>query len=188
MRLFVALEVPGAPRRELEERVASMRNRLPAARWVALGNVHLTLVFLGETAEAMVAPLSERLRPAFARCPVLDLQLADGGTFPPDRPARVAWVGMRAPQALGTLQREVTAAVATTLRLEPEARPFSAHVTVARCPEPWPLKAVENWKASLAGPIGPAFVAERGILVESFLEPKGARYREVATFPMGGGT
>lgn len=186
MRLFVALEVPAEPRRELDRRLSELRGRLPRARWVDLANVHLTLLFLGETAEAAVAPLAGQLRPAFARCPVLELRLRDGGTFPPRGPARVAWVGLEAPAALATLHREVTAGAVAAVGFEPEARPFSAHVTLARCAEPWRREAAEAWKEGLAGPIGPAFAAARGILFESILGRGGSRYREVEAFPMGG--
>lgn len=186
MRLFVALEVQEEPRRELDRRVAGLRGRLPRARWVDLGNVHLTLLFLGETGEAAVPGLAEALRPAFARCPALDLQLRDGGTFPPRGPARVAWVGVQAPAALPVLHGEVTAAAVAALGIEPEARPFSAHVTLARCSEPWKREAADAWKAALAGPIGPAFRVDRGILFESVLGRGGARHSEVEAFPLGG--
>jgi len=186
VRLFVALEVQQEARQELDRRVSGLRGRLPRARWVDLGNVHLTLLFLGETGEAAVAGLVEALRPAFARCPALDLQLRDGGTFPPRGPARVAWVGVEAPAALQALHGEVTAAAVEALGIEPEARPFSAHLTLARCSEPWKRDATETWKAALAGPIGPAFRVDRGTLFESVLGRGGARYSAVAELEMAG--
>ena len=184
MRLFVALEVAEAARKELERRVTDLRGRLPRARWVSLGNVHLTLLFLGETAAAAVPRLVAALRPAFAGCPALDLQLRDGGTFPPRGPARVAWVGVQAPPALATLHGEVTAAAVAALGIEPETRPFSAHVTLARCAEPWRREAAEEWKAALAGPLGPSFRVERGVLFESVLGPGGSRYSHLEELPM----
>ena len=108
MRLFVALEVPEPPRREVRRRVDAVRDRLPRGRWVDLDDLHLTLLFLGETAEGDVPALTAGLREAFARCPPLDLRLANGGTFPPGRPARVAWVGV---ELLGVDARLVPIAI-----------------------------------------------------------------------------
>jgi RNA 2',3'-cyclic 3'-phosphodiesterase len=186
MRLFVALEVPEPPRRELRRRLEGLRDRLPRARWVDLENLHLTLLFLGETAEAAVPALAAKLRQAFARCPPLDLRLAAGGTFPPRRPARVAWVGVEAPAELMALQEDVAQAAVETLKFEPEKRAYHPHITLARCPDPWRREAIDKLENALTGPIGPPFVADRGVLVESKLSPKGARYRAVEVFPMAG--
>lgn len=184
MRLFVALEVPEVPRRDVRRRVDAVRDRLPRARWVDLDNLHLTLLFLGETAEGDVPALAAGLRAAFARCPPLDLRLSGGGTFPPGRPARVAWIGVEAPDALMTLQEEVTQAAVDALGFAPEERDYHPHVTLARCPDPWRREAIDKFRNALTGPVGPPFVALHGTLFESKLSPKGARYRVVETFPM----
>jgi RNA 2',3'-cyclic 3'-phosphodiesterase len=186
VRLFVGLEVPEPSRRDLRRRLDGLRDRLPRARWVDLDNLHLTLLFLGETAEAEVSGLAAKLRPAFACCPPLELRLGSGGTFPPGRPARVAWVGVDAPPELLKLQGDVTQAAVDSLGLEPEERPYHPHVTLARCPDPWRREAVDKLKTGLTGPIGPPFVADHGVLLESKLSPKGASYRALETFPMTG--
>lgn len=187
MRLFVALEVPEPSRRDVRRRVDGIRDRLPRARWVDLDNLHLTLLFLGETAEADVPALAAGLREAFARCPPLEMRLSQGGTFPPGRPARVAWVGVDAPEELATLQTGITQAAVEALGFEPEERPYHPHVTLARCADPWRREAIDKFKTALTGPVGPPFVADHGTLFESKLSPKGARYRAVEVFPMEGG-
>ncbi|MFY9820143.1 MAG: RNA 2',3'-cyclic phosphodiesterase [Thermoanaerobaculia bacterium] len=184
MRLFVALEVPEPVRREVRRRVEALRERLPRARWVNLDILHLTLLFLGETAEAGVPALAARLRHVFARFSPLPLRLEGGGTFPPGRPARVAWVGVDSPPELLTLQADVAQAAAEALGFEPEERVYHPHVTLARCSDPWRREAIEKLTNAFAGSVGPPFVAHRGVLLESKLSPKGARYREVEVFPM----
>jgi RNA 2',3'-cyclic 3'-phosphodiesterase len=186
MRLFVALPVPEPSRRDLRRRVDGVRDRLPRARWTDLDNVHLTLLFLGETAEGEVPAFTAALRETFVRHPPLDLRLSSGGTFPPGRPARVAWVGVEAPEELTDLQAGITEAAVATLGFTPEEREFHPHVTLARCPDPWRRDAVDKFTTAFTGPIGPPFVTDRGILFESKLSPKGARYREVADFPLEG--
>jgi 2'-5' RNA ligase len=184
LRLFVAFEVPAGVRREVARRVEAARRDLPTGRWVDAEKLHLTLLFLGETPEAEVPALAERLAPVFARRPPLPLRLAGGGTFPPRRPARVAWVGVEAPPELLPLQADVTGAAVAALGFTPEERPYHPHITLARCPSPWPRPAIERFTAAFAGPIGEPFTAGEGVLFESRLSPKGARYTPVATFPL----
>ena len=95
-------------------------------------------------------------------------------------------MGVEAPETLPALQEEVTRAAVEALGFEPEKRAYHPHVTLARCPEPWRREAVDKLKTALTGPIGPPFVADRGVLFESKLSPKGARYRAVESFPMAG--
>ena len=97
MRLFVAIEIPEPVCREVKRRVAGLRDRLPRARWVDPEVLHLTLLFLGEVAAERVEGLATALRAAFAPVPPLGLRLRGAGTFPPGRPARVAWVGVEGP-------------------------------------------------------------------------------------------
>lgn len=184
MRLFVALVVPEPARREVRRRVEGLRDRLPRARWVNLDVLHLTLLFLGETAEAAVPALAAKLRHVFSRFSPLPLRLGGGGTFPPGRPARVAWVGVDSPPELLTLQADVAQAAVESLGVEAEERVYHPHVTLARCSDPWRREAIEKLTNTFSGFVGPPFVADRGVLFESKLSPKGARYGEVEVFPM----
>jgi RNA 2',3'-cyclic 3'-phosphodiesterase len=191
MRLFVALEVPEPARREVRRRVAGLRERLPRARWVDPGVLHVTLLFLGEVEPAEVAPLAGALGRAAAGHAPLPLRLAGGGTFPPGRPARVAWVGVDAPAgpagitglhaALTRAAQEVLGAAAADGE---HGRPYRAHVTVARCPSPWPRGAAEKFAAGFPGEVGPPWVASDVLLLESRLSPQGPRYSTLAGLPL----
>jgi 2'-5' RNA ligase len=186
MRLFVALEIPDAGGRELARRVAGLRERLPRARWVEPEKLHLTLLFLGQIADDQVPNLGAALREAFAKHPPMTLRLSGGGTFPPKRPARVAWVGMEAPEELAAVQADAVAAAVNAVGFEPEARPFTSHVTLARCEPNWPRDAAERFAAAFPGEVGPPFRVDRGVLMESKLSPRGARYGVVEAFPLEG--
>jgi 2'-5' RNA ligase len=186
LRLFVALEVAEVARRELRRRLAGVRDRLPRARWVDLDSVHLTLMFLGEVEPQQVPALAARLAAAFAPFAPLPLRLDGGGTFPPGRPARVAWVGVDAPPALFALQHAIERAACAELGLPAEERPYTAHVTLARCPDPWRREAIDKITHALDGPIGPPFTARGGALLESKLTPRGAQHRVLHELPLLG--
>ncbi len=201
MRLFVALAVPAAVRAAVGERERAERRGLPAARWVHADNLHLTLVFLGETPPERVSDLEEELGGAFAAHPPLTLRLAGAGCFPPPptggrrpRPARVAWVGIEVAEGnerLLALQRDVEAAARRVVELPDEGRPYSPHLTLARPRAPWRGEAVERFAAAFGPPLGEPFRVDAGRLVASELgrgPGGGALYRDVATFPLAAGT
>jgi 2'-5' RNA ligase len=184
VRLFVALEIPESARREVRRRCERLRGELPRARWVDPGLLHLTLAFLGEVDPARQEPLAVALRGAFAAHAALELGLEDAGGFPPGRPARVAWVGVRAASGLAPLQSAVAAAAAAAAGVAPEAREFHPHLTLARCDPPWGVEALERFRQAFAGPVGERFVASSGVLFESRLGAGGARHLVLGEFPL----
>jgi len=184
LRLFVALDLPAGHRQEIGRRAAALRREVPSARWVRPEAMHLTLAFLGDTPAERVDELTAALAPVFAALPVLDLALAGAGTFPPRRPARVAWVGLTGPAALSTLQRRVADAAFGVLDRAAEGKPFHAHVTVARPRRPWNRRAADQFAAAFETPVGEPFTVREGVLYRSELNPGGAIYTPLARFPL----
>jgi 2'-5' RNA ligase len=152
VRLFVALDLPD------EARKALVRFRDAAADpvvWRPLReeSFHVTLAFLGHRADEDVERIAGVLR-ALPPWNPPRLALADGLLLPARR-ARVLTVALTDPDgALAARQAAVSAALAEAGLYEPEARPFRAHVTVARlrsgarpprsleaAPEPLPFTA-----------------------------------------------
>ena len=155
VRLFVALDLPGAAR------AALARFRDAAADpvvWRPLdeASFHVTLAFLGHRPEEDV----ERVAAVLQALPPWEpprLELADGLLLPPRR-ARVLTVALADPGgALAALQAAVSAGLAEAGLYEPEARPFRAHVTVARVRSgaraPRGLEAAPEPLAFTAGPV-----------------------------------
>src|SRR5687768_17620853 len=95
MRLFIATNFPGVVLRDLNDRVAKLRPRLPSASWVREETQHLTLAFLGEQPEANVDAVTPALTKALAAIPAFEAQLRGSGFFPNPRHARVGWIGLQ---------------------------------------------------------------------------------------------
>lgn len=195
LRLFLALELPEEHRRAIERRGADLRSRLPPARWVPVENLHLTLAFLGATDPERVPALAAAVAPAFAAVPRFETALVGAGTFPPARPARVAWVGLRPSPELSSLQRAVAASAARSLGLDPaelDRRPFHPHVTVARPRRPWNRRACEDFARAFepapgggAAAASQSFEVEEGVLYRSEPGSSGARYVALERFALG---
>ena len=155
LRLYFALPLPP----ELREALERGRPVLPQARWARSGGLHVTLAFLGERpAEAL--PALEGIAAAMAdRHRAFTLKTAGLGGFPERGRVRVLWLGLEPSPALenltGDLRRALTAAGETF-----DARPFRAHITLARLRQPHSL-------VGLADPAPAAFAVDRLVLYES---------------------
>ena len=181
MRLFVAVELPEAARRGLADWLGAERGRFPRASWVRAENLHLTLAFLGEVEAGRLPGLERALREGLAGRPAFDAGTGAVGAFPERGPLRVIWIALEPEGELAGL------AGATRRALDAhgvsfDAKPFRAHVTLARARSPWPA----SWRERLADAAPPPQPLHVGsvCVVESELGPAGARYRTRAAIPL----
>jgi 2'-5' RNA ligase len=177
VRLFAALELPPPATRAL---VAFRDAAADPDIWRPLPeeSLHVTLAFIGPRDPESVEPASAALREA-ATGPAPRLALAGALLLPPRR-ARVLCAALEDPDgALAALQSRVSDALAAAGLYEPEARPFRAHVTVARLrPHARPPREVD------AAPEPVAFAGEAVTLFASRLHPHGARYEALFRAPL----
>jgi 2'-5' RNA ligase len=177
MCLFVAIDLPEIVKDQLD----TLQAHIPTVRWVRRQQIHLTLFFLGETEriQEIKDALSSIEVPPFA------LTLAGVGRFPrrPKQPPRVLWVGIDSEPALAHLHQKVTAVLAE-LGFEPEDRPFSPHITLARLQTREPLPEVDAFiNRHRAFRVSDIPVHEF-VLFSSVLSPQGARYAREAIFAL----
>jgi 2'-5' RNA ligase len=185
MRLFLAIELPQAVRREVEAAMAVVRPLLPEARWVRAEGLHATAVFLGERAAGDLDGIVAVAGACCAARPRLTARLAAPGVFPPRGPARVAWVALAVVPDVAPLVRDLEAAlVGAGLLAAPARRPYSAHVTLARCRNPWHQDAVERFRGSWPAVDSGPFPIDSLTLFESELGAGGARYHRRAELPL----
>lgn len=143
VRLFVAIDVPP----DVQRRLLALVPVAPGVRRVAVGQVHLTLHFLGAVAAAAVVPLAAGLSGVMWRG--FPLVLAGGGRFPPRGPAAVLWVGVRESRGLSDLHAALgEALVRHGETVEP--RPYLPHVTLARLERQAGRGAVEGFLRAAA--------------------------------------
>ncbi len=133
VRAFIAVDLPP----DLQERLAQVSDELHAqmgnvpVRWVAAGNMHLTLKFLGDVSLNNLDVLRDILRGEAVDREAMVISLGGVGAFPKPRQPRVIWVGIEAPPELESLQRGIDKQVAR-LGYARDQRPFSPHITLGR--------------------------------------------------------
>lgn len=184
MRLFIATNFPGVVLRELNERVAKLRPRLPAASWVREETQHLTLAFLGEQPEANVDAVTPALTKALGAIPAFEARLHCSGFFPNPRHARVGWIGLRPEEKFMELARTVREVVeAHGVKLD--SVEFKAHLTLMRIRDPWPPASIELFTKTLRDYESEAFMVDSVTLYSSQLSPKGAIHTPRQVYPLG---
>jgi 2'-5' RNA ligase len=176
-RLFVAIDLPATVKDQLD----MMQTHIPTARWVKRPQMHLTLFFLGETDR--LVDIKGAL--ASIEAPSFELTLTGVGRFPkrPKQPPRVLWVGIDAELALTQLHEQVTAVLAE-IGFEPEERPFSPHITLARLKTRETLPEVDAFLNTYGAFRMPAIPITDFVLFSSVLSPQGPRYEVEAVFSL----
>lgn len=189
-RLFVALEPPDPVRRRIAALAAELRRASGRAaedlRWVPPENVHVTLQFLGAVPEERVSGVIGAVEAAAAASRPLSLQMKGAGGFPNARRPRVVWLGLEGEVAPLTALAEDLGRRLSPLGFSPEARPFSAHLTLARARDARGVGGLGGALAAAALGEGVAWRAGEVTLFESHLSPHGPRYEAIGRAPLGG--
>lgn len=184
VRAFIAIEADDAVAREVERLVAELRTPHDAINWVRGANLHLTIRFLGDAAESRrLMPLAARLAEIAAGYAPFVIRMRGTGAFPGLERPRVLWVGLESPE-LVALAAEVEAA-AVAAGFEPERRPYSPHLTIARVREPHRFRALRPAFERAAGRDFGAIDARAITLYRSRLAPDGSHYDALASFAFG---
>jgi len=163
-RLFLALWPDSATRNRLTEiQTCIARNpRLRYAKPVSTENIHLTLHFLGDVAEARIAQLESCL--ADVRAEPFSLTIDRWGYFPK---AGVCWIGAtKTPEAIASLLEQTAECVANAVENYTQSR-FMPHITLFRKAR-HPLK-IETFDAF-------AWNVDKFALVSSLTRQEGVEY------------
>lgn len=178
IRAFVGLTL-AAP---IAERLEHLAFGLPGARWVERRNWHLTLVFLGEVEDGVLADFARDLADLAAAASPFSLAVEGLGTFGQAKP-RALWAGVADNPDLAHLQAKV-AALADRHGIMIERRKFVPHITLARLTNP-PADRLAGFIAGNSPFRGGEMAVERVTLFESRLGREGAEYSVLAEFALG---
>ena len=191
MRLFTGIELDedarDAATRAAGELRAVLSGHVPGldARWVPRANLHLTLLFIGETDE----PEAAALQAALSRAPLTGgpFEVAFGacGAFPRTGVPRVLWLSVADGAArLIDTHAEIVERLAP-FGIEPEARPYTPHLTLARVRES-PRGSARAFRTAIeqVPRSGHRMTVRAVTLFRSRLAPRGAAYEPLLRVPL----
>lgn len=135
IRCFVAVEVPEGVQTLLSPVQASLRSAVQSgggrASWTRLGNVHLTLKFLGDVRGDAIDEIGEALRAVAVAQRPFSMKIGGIGAFPNMNRPRVLWVGIKQGAAAVTRLAEAVNHQLACIGYPAESR-FHPHLTLAR--------------------------------------------------------
>ncbi len=182
-RGFIAADLPAIP--SLDALGRALREASRDLKVVALDHLHLTLKFLGDTEEGLVPEIVSAMREAAAGIPPFSIRVRGTGAFPNASRPNVLWVGVEGAEPLARMAKALDTHL-VALGFEPETRPWSAHVTVARVKG---RRDLDRAQAVLRAHADETF-AEHRIeaihLKKSVLRPEGPEYTTVETVRLEG--
>jgi 2'-5' RNA ligase len=137
-KLFVAIGLPPTTTSEL---ALVQPPRARGVRLVKRNQMHLTLHYIGRAGlERTAAALREVEARAFS------LTFEGVGVFPPANGQLTLWAGVAKCAALLELHAAIGAALGG-IGFRPEARPYTPHVTLARCGRGTTLRLIDDFLA-----------------------------------------
>ena len=188
MRVFVAIDIGDAMRREAQRVIAALTTKLeqvkepPKVAWVKPAALHVTIRFLGEVDEAEVERLKPMLAPPIAMAP-FDVSWRGIGAFPSNRQPRALWLGViKGAAQLAAIEAEISARVAGAA-VQLDDRALLPHLTLGRIKMPgkgidWPkiLKTCELRNVTSH--------IDKVTLYRSQLSQYGPNYTELVSAPL----
>lgn len=176
LRAFIAIPITEILRQTLADLQTQLKPIGADVNWMAPGNLHLTLAFLGDILETQVPAVQSLLDTEAAKCPAVTLGARGLGTFGRPHAPRVIWAGLHGETApLNELQARLIAGL-KPIGIYPDTKPFKAHLTIGR------IRSARRGQELLAAieaekdrPIGPLEIT-RLLFMQSRLTPTGPIY------------
>jgi 2'-5' RNA ligase len=180
-RIFIAVRTE--PGEELTRMFTSLKALLGNERitWVNMGNIHLTLVFLGDTEEERIKMTGIVLKQKCTGFGEFSFTLSGAGVFRNFNDPRVIWAGIKNPERLLDLNKLIVAGLKDT-GFKMEERQFNPHITIGRIKS---IKNTEELKSAITkyqNTIIQEVTVSEVILYESILKPTGPVYHSIGKF------
>jgi 2'-5' RNA ligase len=185
-RIFLAIEISEEAREICALHVERLRTRFPDVRvgWERPEKMHVTLKFLGNTSDEVLARLKTRSNEVAREQSTFSTALAWPGVFPNRSQPRILWVGLEdAERRLERIHKSIDK-VCGELGYKPDTKRFTPHITIGRVREPRTASALAL--AHLETDIQPVqFNVPKVVIYESRLQSTGSVYEPVASLPLG---
>lgn len=176
LRLFLALELSGQQKHSLHNLQGNLKKNLSGMRWVRPENMHLTVKYLGDTAEDLLETLELEISEAVSSIEPFSIKYGKCGVFPSPQKARVIWVGLKEGNAETLNLHEKVENTIVKLGLASERRVYAPHLTLGRVRYQLSPSAVESIVAENILFETDYAIVDGLILFQSHLTKQGAAY------------
>jgi 2'-5' RNA ligase len=187
IRSFLALKLPPEIKKTLSHILREMKKTPLDVRWVKAGNIHITLVFLGNVPVGYVEPIGEAAEKVCQQYGPFAISLRGAGVFSSRRNPRVLWAGMEGDIDRMTCFRDVLQRHLKPFGIKQEKRPFRPHLTIGRFRKgARPGNPLDDLLTKYQDLTSPVCALKELILFKSDLKPDGPVYSELKGWPLIG--
>jgi 2'-5' RNA ligase len=186
IRSFLAFELPRDIKHEVFRISGEVKKSGLEAGWVRPGNIHLTVVFMGDVKEQDIPYIISAIDNITIKYEPFGISLGGMGLFPDIRRPRVLWLGLDGEiERLASFRDDLQKPL-EVFGIEQEKRPFRPHLTLGRFRRPVKEKSLLikmlDEHGDISGPVGKL---DELILFKSNLKPTGAEYTKLNSWPLG---
>ncbi len=175
-RCFIAVEISDEIREKAARLQAKLRRANADVSFPDPANMHLTIIFLGDTLTGKIEPLKKAIDDASVGIPPFDLRYQGLGFFGPPRHPRVVWAGVAVPFAEMSRLNEKLLAKVSELGFSIEKRAFRPHLTLGRIRSGRGLAGLTGAVDSLKSTVLGCSRVDRVLLMRSHLDQPKASY------------
>ncbi len=182
-RLFVAIQLDEKSREALGAYRDNRERAMPSVRWMPAGNLHVTVLFLGDTKEEEIPRISGELSAIAGGTPKFTMTFGAPVYAPPhplrretSRPPTMVWMTVGETGEFTRLAKGIIGALGTPHDL----KKISPHITLARFREG--AVTSDPSKLGRTGLEGKGLAVDAITLMESRLTPSGAVYAQLGEF------
>lgn len=185
IRSFLAFELPFDIRKKVIQISGELKKTGLDAAWVRPENIHLTLIFMGDTDEKHLREIISGIGSIAGRYKPFEISLGGAGLFPDIRRPRVLWLGLNGERGRLSSLRDDLQKPLQEFGVKQERRPFKPHLTLARFrrginDRPLLKKSIDKYK-DYSGPDGKL---DEITLFKSELKPGGSIYTKLHSWPL----
>jgi 2'-5' RNA ligase len=176
-RIFIAINLP----EDIKKELISFQEKWPALpiRWTQKENLHITLVFIGNTSDEDILNIFKTVREAASRHKSFSINLNRISYGPPKKPPRMVWVIGEKSKELAELKDDLENSLLNLVGQKYkalESQPFSPHITLGRIRE-WEFRKIEpEERPEVNEEISFNFQVESIEVMESELKRGGSEY------------
>jgi RNA 2',3'-cyclic 3'-phosphodiesterase len=182
-RIFIAVKVePGAA---LLNMISTLKLKLgnESVKWTALENIHITLVFLGDTDEGKIEQISSLLRSTCESFGAITLKLKGCGIFRSFNDPRILWTGIDHSDKLLQLNASIMDGL-KNLNIKIEDRPYNPHLTLGRLKHIKDLDSLRSLVEQFRNSELQTVHVGDLVLFESILQQSGPIYKPLERFSL----
>ncbi|OGB74370.1 2'-5' RNA ligase [candidate division Kazan bacterium RBG_13_50_9] len=176
-RLFIAINFDASTKLA----IAQIAQTLPThnhLKKTAVDNLHLTLLFLGDTDEELIPEIQAALEVAAKNFFPLELTFTQMGVFPNPHLPQIVWLGLKG-DGLILAQQHLSQQLDGMSFLR-DSKPFRPHLTIARVKGPLPKETIGALR-ELRPPLPPLTIVSSIDLMASQLTPAGPIYTLISS-------